>query len=156
MMRFSRLMRAVQVVAILGMVTSCGGDSSGPLPSQNPTLSATTTPSGTTMFAGDSLIIEFIASDSTAARQIPLASTFVGVNGALTYEDSVDAHGAFVVHRTVRLRIPDGPLVSNLMSISVGAVPTIGATVGENSLIITVLDTVTSRRVGAKVPTVAY
>lgn len=108
------------------------------------------------MYAGDSLIIEFVASDSTASRQIPLASTFVGVNGALTYEDSVDAHGAVVVHRTVRLRIPDGPLASNLMSISVGAVPTIGATIEANSLIITVLDTMTSHRVGAKMPTVAY
>lgn len=96
------------------------------------------------MYAGDSLIISLVASDSTASRQIPLASTFVGVNGAFTYEDSVDAHGAFVVRRTVRLRIPDA-LASNSMSISIGAVPTIGATIEENSFIITVLDTVTSR-----------
>ncbi len=155
-MRYSRLMRASTVVAIFGMLTSCGGDSSGPLSPQNPTLSATTTPNGTTMFAGDSLIIEFIASDSTAARQIPLVYTFVGVNGPLTYEDSVDAHGAVVVHRTVRLRIPDGPLVSNLMRISIGAVPTEGATIEANSFIITVLDTVTSRRVGARIPALAY
>jgi hypothetical protein len=123
----------------------------GPAQTASETIYLTTADS-----AGDSLIIEFVASDSTAARQIPLASTFVGVNGAMTYEDSVDAHGAFVVHRTVRLRIPDGPLVSNLMRISIGAVPTEVATIEANSFIITVLDTVTSRRVGAKMPTVAY
>src|SRR5665213_557120 len=136
MTRFSRLMRALQLAAILGILTSCGGDSSGPLPPQNPTLSSTTTPSGTTMYAGDSLIISLVASDSTASRQIPLASTFVGVNGAFTYEDDVDAHGAYVVRRTVRLRIPDGPLTSNNMSISIGVVPTIGATIASNSFII--------------------
>ena len=108
------------------------------------------------MFAGDSLIISIVASDSTAARQIPLLYTYVGVNGAFTYEDSVDAHGASVVRRTVNLRIPDGPLPSNMMSISVGAVPTEGATIQENSFIITVLDTTTTRRVGAGRPGRAY
>jgi hypothetical protein len=95
------------------------------------------------MYAGDSLIISFVASDSTASRKIPLLYTYVGVNGALTYEDSVDAHRAFVVERTVRLRIPDGPPASSNMSISIGVVPAAGATIQSSSFIITVLDTVT-------------
>ena len=107
------------------------------------------------MYAGDSLIISIVASDSTAARQIPLVYTYVGVNGAFVYDDSVDAHGASVVRRTVNLRIPDS-LASNIMSISIGAVPTTGATIQDNSFIITVLDTVTSRRVGARGPARAY
>lgn len=125
------------------VLASCGSDSSGLGPSQNPTLSSTTTPSGTTMYAGDSLTISFVASDSTASRKIALLYTYVGVNGALTYDDSVDAHGASVVRRTVKLRIPDGPLASNDMSISIGVVPEVGATIQASSFIITVLDTVT-------------
>lgn len=136
------------------MFAACGGDSTGPA-RQNPTVSATTSPNGTTMYAGDSLIISIVASDSTATRQIPLLYTYVGVNGAFTYDDSVDAHGASVVRRTVNLRIPDS-LSSNVMSISIGAVPTEGATIQENSFIITVLDTVSSRRVGATAPAIAY
>ena len=125
------------------LLAACGGDSNVLGPGQNPTLSSTTTPSGTTMYAGDSLIISLVASDSTASRKIPLLYTYVGVNGAFTYDDSVDAHGASVVQRTVRLRIPDGPLVSNDMSISIGVVPEAGATIQSSSFIITVLDTVT-------------
>jgi hypothetical protein len=43
----------------------------------------------------------------------------------------------------VNLHIPDGPLVSNSLTYSVDVVPTSGATIAENSFIITVLDTVT-------------
>jgi hypothetical protein len=123
---------------------------------QNPTLLITVTPSGTTMYAGDSLIITLDASDSTDASKIHLANTYVGVQGVVTYEDRVDAGGAYRVQRSVRLRIPDGPLASNNLNYTVGVVPTVGATIQANSIIITVLDTVTVRRVGASFPTVKH
>lgn len=143
MMRAAPFLRLFAVQATIVVLASCGSDSSGPLSPQNPTLVTTVTPSGTTMYAGDSLIITIDASDSTAARKIRLVRTSVGVNGALTYTDVVSADSAYHVHRTVNLRIPDGPLVSNSLTYSVEVVPTSGATIAENSFIITVLDTVT-------------
>jgi hypothetical protein len=137
---FPRLL-AVAVTAVA--LVSCGSDSNGPPPPQNPTLVTTVSPSGTTMYAGDSLIITIDATDSTAVRKIPLIRTSVGVNGALTYEDNVSADSAYHVHRTVNLRIPDGPLASNNLTYSINVVPATGATIAANSFIITVLDTVT-------------
>ncbi|MEO6211655.1 MAG: hypothetical protein ABIQ10_16220 [Gemmatimonadaceae bacterium] len=61
------------VAAGSATVMSCGGDSTRPLPAQNPTLVTTVTPTGTTMYAGDSLIIALDASDSTSVRTIPLS-----------------------------------------------------------------------------------
>ncbi len=108
------------------------------------------------MFAGDSLTISVAASDSTLAGTIPLAYTYVAVNGAFLYTDSVDAHGAFSVQRTVKLRIPNGPLPSHNLSISSGVVPTIGASIADNLFIITVIDTVNSRRVGFGAPSGSF
>jgi hypothetical protein len=147
MMRSAPLLRLFAVPATLVVLASCGSDSSGPLPAQNPTMVLTVTPSGTTMYAGDSLIIILDASDSTAARKIRLIRTSVSVNGALTYDDNVSADSAYSVHRIVSLRIPDGPLASSSLTYSVAVVPTSGATIEANSFIITVLDTVSARRV---------
>jgi hypothetical protein len=155
-MRVGQLFFTALFAAISTGLIACGSDSSGPLPPQNPTLLITVTPSGTTMYAGDSLIISLDASDSTDVRKIHLASTRVGVQGVVTYEDNVDAGGAYHVQRSVRLRIPDGPLASNTLTYTVGVVPTVGATIAANSVIITVLDTVTVRRVGTAFPTVNH
>src|SRR6476646_8275324 len=91
------LLVAIQVVVAV-IAVACGADTTGPRGHPIFGLNVVTTPSNARIYPGDSVI------------------------GAFAYHDSVDAHGASLVNRSVRFRLPPGTATTNsVLHISVEA-----------------------------------
>jgi len=131
------LLVAIQVVVAV-IAVACGADTTGPRGHPIFGLNVVTTPSNARIYPGDSLIVDISATDSSSAGRLALEFTTVSVSGAFAYHDSVDAHGASLVNRSVRFRLPPGTATTNsVLHISVEAAALNGSTKKSTDIVVT-------------------
>lgn len=96
------------------ILAGCGGESTGPV-NKALALVVAVTPQKDTVFPGDSLTIDIIASGPSS----PLSYTLVRVHGTTEVLDSVDAKRADIVRRSVVVNVPSDADFESSLDISV-------------------------------------